>query len=94
MVMTNDDELEDMLRSIREFGRLKKYEPNKPRFYYTDETLKDYDERYVFENIGYNLRMTDIAASLGIEQLKKLDNFNNKRIEIANIYNSLLNTIA
>ena len=26
---TNDDELEDMLRSIREFGRLKKYEPNK-----------------------------------------------------------------
>ena len=91
MVMTNDDELEDMLRSIREFGRLKKYEPNKPRFYYTDETLKDYDERYVFENIGYNLRMTDIAASLGIEQLKKLDNFNNKRIEIANIYNSLLN---
>ena len=30
-------------------------------------------KRYVFENIGYNVRMTDIAASLGIEQLKKLD---------------------
>ena len=90
MVMTSDDELDDMLRSIREFGRLKKYEPNKPRFYYTDETLKDYDERYVFEHIGYNLRMTDIAASLGIEQLKKLDGFNDKRVEIAGRYNKLL----
>jgi len=76
MVLTNDDELEDILRSIREFGRLKKYEPGKPRFYYNDGHLKDYDERYVFTNIGYNLRMTDIAASLGIEQLKKLDSLN------------------
>ncbi len=76
MVLTDDDELEDILRSIREFGRLKKYEPGKPRFYYNDGHLKDYDERYVFTNIGYNLRMTDIAASLGIEQLKKLDSLN------------------
>ena len=41
--------------------------------------LSNYDERYVFKDIGYNLRMTDIAASLGIEQLKKLDSFNEKR---------------
>lgn len=79
MVLTDDDELEDILRSIREFGRLKKYEPNKPRFYYNDGHLKDYDERYVFTNIGYNLRMTDIAASLGIEQLNKLDSLNSVR---------------
>ena len=55
----------------------------------TDEELKDYDERYVFTNIGYNLRMTDLAASLGIEQLKKLDGFNNKRVKIAKQYNNL-----
>tara|TARA_R110000765_G_scaffold156542_2_gene259468 strand:- start:78 stop:1346 length:1269 start_codon:yes stop_codon:yes gene_type:complete len=86
MIMTNDEELYDNLRSVREFGRLVKYEPNQPRFYYTDENLQDYDERYVFTNIGYNLRMTDIAASLGIEQLKKLDHFNEKRVKLAKQY--------
>ena len=79
MVNTNDPKLEYILRSIREFGRLINIDPCMERFGYTDEYLKDYDERYVFENVGYNVRMTDIAASLGIEQLKKLDQFNNKR---------------
>jgi len=86
MVVTNDNELKDILESIREFGRLKKYEPDMPRFYYNDGHLKDYDERYVFSNIGYNLRMTDIAASLGIEQLKKLDGLNDTRVKIAKRY--------
>jgi len=89
MILTDDEELDEMLRSIREFGRLTKYEKDKPRFYYTDEELKDYDERYVFTNVGYNLRMTDLAASLGIEQLKKLDGFNNERVKIAKQYNNL-----
>ena len=90
MIMTNDESLYDNLRSVREFGRLIKYEPNQPRFYYTDEALEDYDERYVFTNIGYNLRMTDIAASLGIEQLKKLDGFNEKRVALAERYTNRL----
>ena len=34
--------------------------------------------------------MTDIAASLGIEQLKKLDRFNNERVRIANFYSATL----
>tara|TARA_R100000005_G_C4994585_1_gene201569 strand:- start:521 stop:1807 length:1287 start_codon:yes stop_codon:yes gene_type:complete len=90
MVMTSDEDLYNTLRSIREFGRLIKYEKNQPRFYYTDEQLNKYDERYVFTNIGYNLRMTDIAASLGIEQLKKLDDFNDSRVEMAGKYNERL----
>jgi CDP-6-deoxy-D-xylo-4-hexulose-3-dehydrase len=87
MVMTSDEKLYDILTSIREFGRLKKYEENQPRFYFTDEYLKDYDERYVFTTIGFNLRMTDLAASLGIEQLKKLDDFNDKRVSNALFFN-------
>lgn len=83
MIITDDEELEKMLRSIREFGRLRDVNADKPRFYYTDAWLKDYDERYVFENIGYNVRMTDLAASLGIEQLKKLNSLNKVRVEIA-----------
>ena len=86
MIMTNDDNLYDILCSVREFGRLTKYEENQPRFYYKDKHLKEYDERYVFTNIGYNLRMTDIAASLGIEQLKKLDAFIDSRVDIAQSY--------
>ena len=39
--------------------------------------------RYNHEILGYNYRMTDIAAAIGIEQLKKLDAFNKKRIENA-----------
>jgi len=85
IVLTNNENLNDVLKSIREFGRLSKYEKNK-RFYYSDEVLKDYDERYAFTKIGYNLRMTDIAASLGIEQLKKLDELNRRRLMIVRQY--------
>jgi CDP-6-deoxy-D-xylo-4-hexulose-3-dehydrase len=85
MVLTNNENLYDILTSTREFGRLKKYDKDR-RFYYSDKELKDYDERYVFTEIGYNMRMTDIAASLGIEQLKKLDELNKRRLEIARQY--------
>jgi dTDP-4-amino-4,6-dideoxygalactose transaminase len=40
-------------------------------------------KKYYHETLGYNYRMTDIAAAMGIEQLKKLDSFNRKRIENA-----------
>lgn len=81
MVLTNDENLYKNLTSIREFGRLKDYTNHSDvkRFFYNDGVLKNYDERYVFENIGYNLRMTDIAASIGIHQLRKLDLFNSIR---------------
>jgi len=37
-------------------------------------------ERYFHEALGYNFRMTGIAAAIGICQLKRLDGFNEKRI--------------
>lgn len=36
-------------------------------------------ERYVHQTLGFNYRMTDFAAALGICQLKKLDDLNRKR---------------
>lgn len=36
--------------------------------------------------MGYNYRLTDIAAALGLSQIKKLDSFINKRDEIAHYY--------
>ncbi len=36
-----------------------------------------------FDDFGYNFRMTDIQAAVGIEQLKKIDALNQKRMENA-----------
>lgn len=41
-------------------------------------------------DLGYNYRMTDIQAALGISQMNCLDEFVNKRHEIAKRYNELL----
>lgn len=78
MVFTDDDELEAALRSLREFGRL----PDTGDRFYSDQRLQDYDARYIFTSLGYNVRMTDVAAALGLVQLAKLDDLNAQRREI------------
>lgn len=40
-------------------------------------------QRYIHEIVGFNLRMTDISAAIGLCQLKKLSDFNGKRMENA-----------
>lgn len=50
-------------------------------------------ERYHHVVLGYNFRMTDIAASIGLVQLKKLDMFNQKRIENAEYLSAHINGI-
>lgn len=40
-------------------------------------------ERYEHVILGYNFRMTDVSAAIGVAQLKRLDNFNEKRIQNA-----------
>jgi perosamine synthetase len=51
-------------------------------------------QRYLHETLGYNFRMTDIAAAIGIEQLKKLDIFNEARQKNAFYLNSKLKDIS
>jgi perosamine synthetase len=43
-----------------------------------------------YEELGYNYRMTDIQAAVGIEQLKKLDGVLARRQALAERYNTLL----
>jgi len=50
-------------------------------------------QRYYHEFLGYNLRMTDICAAIGLEQLKKLEGFTNKRIKNAKYLTGKLNKI-
>ena len=43
-----------------------------------------------FDDVGYNFRMTDAQAAVGLVQLAKLDGFNRRRQEIADIYRARL----
>jgi dTDP-4-amino-4,6-dideoxygalactose transaminase len=47
-----------------------------------------------FDDIGYNYRMTDAQAAVGLEQLKKLDGFNKRRKELSDRLGSRLSGIA
>lgn len=40
---------------------------------------KGYDHKYVYSHFGYNLKVTDMQAAIGVEQLKKLPDFIYKR---------------
>ena len=40
-----------------------------------------YDHKYIYSELGYNLKATDIQAALGVAQLEKLDGFITKREE-------------
>ena len=50
-------------------------------------------KRFVHERLGWNLRMTNIQAALGLAQLERLDNFVEKKREIGLRYTELLQHI-
>jgi len=86
-VFTNDDTLARAARSIRDWGRdcyCSGGESNTCGKRFTGQygTLpKGYDHKYVYSHIGYNLKVTDMQAAIGVEQLKKLPNFIERRKE-------------
>jgi len=49
--------------------------------------------RYQYFDLGFNYRMTDIAATIGIEQLKRIDDFNKKRMKNAQMLTEGLKNI-
>jgi len=47
-------------------------------------------EKYLHTRLGYNYRMTDMAAAIGLVQLKRLEDFNERRRKNAAYYNTHL----
>jgi len=92
MLFTNSKKYRNILHSLREFGRLPLEESTNKRF--THPSMPGFDARYIFTRLGYNVRMTDVMASLGIAQIKKLDKFNRKRIATVERYNKALKKYA
>lgn len=72
LVTTNDDDLAARLRAFRSHGITPV--PSKGGWYYEISSL------------GFNYRMTDLQAALGVSQLRRLDEFVRRRQEIAGLY--------
>src|SRR3954462_2601908 len=79
MVVTNDDDLAELLRCLRAHGWTRHLR-NRAAI---EARHPELDPRFLFVNTSFNLRPTEIQAALGLEQLRKLDRFNQRRVEIA-----------
>jgi CDP-6-deoxy-D-xylo-4-hexulose-3-dehydrase len=97
-VVTDSDDFNLKIRSLRDWGRactcdvcklsLDKNAVCPLRFSRTP--IKDYDKRFTYISIGYNLQPIDLQAAIGLYQLKRLPEFIEKRKEnFKKIYSEL-----
>jgi CDP-4-dehydro-6-deoxyglucose reductase, E1 len=95
-VATDDEELARLLRAFRDWGRdcyCAGGENNTcgKRFSQQFGTLPlGYDHKYVYSEIGYNLKMTEMQAAIGACQIDKLPAFCDKRRANFAAYNAFL----
>jgi CDP-4-dehydro-6-deoxyglucose reductase, E1 len=86
-VLINDPLLKKIIASFRDWGRDCWCDPGcdnscRKRFgRQFGELPQGYDHKYVYSHIGYNLKVTDMQAAVGVKQLKKLPGFIERRKE-------------
>jgi len=84
-VLTEDPLLKNIIASFRDWGRDCWCDPGCDdtcgnRFGWQLGSLPaGYDHKYIYSHIGYNLKVTDMQAAIGVEQLEKLPDFIEKR---------------
>jgi CDP-4-dehydro-6-deoxyglucose reductase, E1 len=88
MVFTNSPMINKIIRSMRDWGRDCWCLPNKDntcgkRFCQENQgdLPEGYDHKYTYSHVGYNLKSTDLQASIGLQQMKKLPEFIEDRRE-------------
>jgi CDP-4-dehydro-6-deoxyglucose reductase, E1 len=80
-VYTNDPMTKRALESVRDWGRDCYCAPGhdntcKKRFIWQLGDLpKGYDHKYTYSNLGYNLKITDMQAAVGLAQMDRLEGF-------------------
>jgi len=84
MACSNDLDLLHPMKAKRWFGIDK--DTWKRSGGYTDSKINARHWHYEIADIGYKFHMNDVAASIGLAQLKKLDGFNARRREILKRY--------
>lgn len=84
-VLTNNPKLKNIVESFRDWGRDCFCAPGMSnscgkRFgWKLGDLPAGYDHKYTYSNIGYNLKITDMQAAIGLAQLQKLPEFIRKR---------------
>ena len=84
-VYTNDGKLHKIIRSLRDWGRdcvCQSGQDNLCGHRFDGqygELPKGYDHKYVYSHLGYNLKVTDMQAAVGVAQLKKFPGFVERR---------------
>ena len=86
MALTNDLVLAKNMRLLRSHGVSSTPEDMQPR---PVQEIWNYQQI----DLGFNYRMTEIQAALGLSQLQRLDEFVNKRHALAKRYDQLLSTL-
>ncbi len=84
MITTNDGALTTRLRRLRQHGMTTS---DLARHGATKVTFESYDE------VGFNYRMTDLQAAIGLEQLRRLDEMLERRRYLASRYTTALRKI-
>ena len=80
-VLTDNPRLKKILESFRDWGRDCWCEPGVDntcgkRFeWQLGDLPKGYDHKYTYSHLGYNLKLTDMQAAVGLSQLGKLEGF-------------------
>jgi UDP-4-amino-4,6-dideoxy-N-acetyl-beta-L-altrosamine transaminase len=82
-ITTNNKELYKKLLLLRTHGITK--DPSK----FIDQTSVDKPWYYEMQSLGFNYRMTDIQAALGISQMNQLKGFIKRRNEITYLYDRI-----
>lgn len=77
MCVTNSGYLNDRMRMLRSHGKRKAEDLNDSEFVH---------EQFVSQMLGFNYRMTDLQAAVGVAQIKKAREFIAKRMYYADIY--------
>ena len=84
-VYTNNPTLSRLILSFRDWGRdciCKSGQDNRCGHRWDGqygELPQGYDHKYVYSHLGYNLKVTDMQAAIGCEQLKKFPSFIERR---------------